>query len=104
MISLRLEDALFNWLQIKIVAEARIGDQAAEETRLFFEEILRDDHKLADLEVITDDQMIHISYELDGTRKKLMFSRESAEQLLADINSNPIYNNDSYLKSEAAQD
>ncbi|NHN30908.1 hypothetical protein [Paenibacillus agricola] len=101
---MRLEDALFNWLQIKIVAEARTDDHAAEETRLFFEEILRDDHKLTDFAAITDEEMIYISYELDGISKKLMFSRESAEQLLADINSNPIYNNDSYLVPEAPQE
>jgi hypothetical protein len=100
MIRLRLEDALFNWLQIKIVAEARTDDQAAEETMIFFEEILREDHKLADFEAIADEDMIHISYELEGSRKKLMFSREAAEQLLADINSNPIYNNDSHLTSD----
>lgn len=101
---MRLEDALFNWLQIKIVAEARTDDHAAEETRIFFEEILREDLKLVNIEVITDEMKIHISYELDGTCKKLMFSRESAEQLLVDINSNPIYNNDSYLKSDTVQE
>jgi hypothetical protein len=91
---LRLEDALFNWLQIKIVAEERVNDYAAEETKLFFEQILREDHALTDFEATTDETMVHISYEVEGVRKKLMFNRESAEQLLTDINSNPIYNNE----------
>ena len=33
---MRLDDALFNWLQIQIVAEARPDDNAAAETRDFF--------------------------------------------------------------------
>jgi hypothetical protein len=94
MISLRLEDALFNWLQIKIVAEARTDDMAAEETRLFFEEILRDDHGLTEFTTSPDELRITISYELEGIRKTLMFDRELAEQLLTDINSNPKYNNE----------
>lgn len=91
---MRLEDALFNWLQIKIVAEARTDDMAAEETRLFFEEILRDDHGLTEFTTSSDELRITISYELEGIRKTLMFDRELAEQLLTDINSNPKYNNE----------
>jgi hypothetical protein len=90
---MRLEDALFNWLQIKLVAEARHDDDAAHETRLFFEEILREDHAVSRFETTQDETMIHINYEIDGKRKKLMFDKESAFQLLDDINSNPKYNN-----------
>src|SRR4051812_26697109 len=89
---MKLEDALFNWLQIKIVAEARKDDLAAEDTRLFFEEILREDHSISNLESTGDENMVHISYVVDGVQKKLMFDKESAEQLLHDINSNPKYN------------
>lgn len=91
---MRLEDALFNWLQIKIVAEARTDDMAAEETRLFFEEILRDDHGLTEFTTSPDELRITISYEHEGIRKTLMFDKELAEQLLTDINSNPKYNNE----------
>ncbi|MCR8634994.1 hypothetical protein [Paenibacillus radicis (ex Xue et al. 2023)] len=90
---MRLEDALFNWLQIKIVAEARQDDHAAEETRLFFEEIIRDDHAVTSFETTEDETMVHIHYEVEGKRKRLMFDKESVEQLLHDINSNPKYNN-----------
>lgn len=91
---MRLEDALFNWLQIKIVAEARADDMAAEETRLFFEEILRDDHLLTDFTTSSDEMRITISYQLEGMSKTIMFDRVLAEQLLTDINSNPKYNNE----------
>src|SRR4051812_12364897 len=88
-----LQDALFNWLQIKIVSEARTDDQAAKDTLEFFEQILKEDHHLTNFEVaLTDETMVHLQYEADGKVKKQMFSRESVEKLLEDINSNPKYN------------
>lgn len=88
-----LKDALFNWLQMKIVADARPDDKAAKDTLDFFEQILREDHKLTGVEIVDrDETMVHVQYEADGERKKQMFDRESAEQLLHDINSNPKYN------------
>lgn len=89
---MQLRDALFNWLQIAIVAEARPTDGAAQETRAFFEEILHDDHGLTAFSKEADETMYHIRYEIGGRSLKLMFDRESAEQLLADIHANPKYN------------
>ncbi|MCZ8511202.1 hypothetical protein O9H85_01855 [Paenibacillus filicis] len=89
---MNLRDALFNWLQIRIVAEARPDDLAAAETRDFFEVILREDHRLKEFQATNDETMYRIRYVLEGTPKLQMFDRESAEQLLSDINSNPKYN------------
>ncbi|MCS7463438.1 hypothetical protein N0M98_25355 [Paenibacillus doosanensis] len=89
---MKLEDAFFNWLQMKIVEEARPDDRAAKDTRMFFEEILREDHAIAWFETSEDETRIHIDYEAQGTSKKLFFDKEHAEQLLHDINSNPKYN------------
>ncbi|TMV46698.1 hypothetical protein FE783_25675 [Paenibacillus mesophilus] len=90
---MKLEDALFNWLQIRLVADARPDDNAAKETESFFAEILRDDHKLGNVHIANkDDTMIHVRYEKDGKPKLQMYDKEHAEQLLADINSNPKYN------------
>jgi hypothetical protein len=88
-----LQTALFNWLQIKTVADARPTDEAAKKTVDFFAEILRDDHKLTSFEVSTADlTMYHVTYELNGVKKKQMFDRENVEQLLHDINAEPKYN------------
>jgi hypothetical protein len=90
---LRLEDALFNWLQIQLVAEQRPDDRAAADTRDFFLEILTDDHGVTDLLVHkTDDTMIHVKYVKDDRTKLQLYPREAAEQLLTDINQNPKYN------------
>ncbi|REK76226.1 hypothetical protein [Paenibacillus paeoniae] len=90
---MRLQDALFNWLQIRLVADARQDDGAARDTLAFFEEILREDHGLAsfDIERI-DETMIHVRYEKDGRMKLQMYPRETGEQLLHDIIANPKYN------------
>lgn len=90
---MRLEDALFNWLQIKIVEEHRPFDHAAKETASFFEEILREDHALESFAIsLVDETMYHLTYAVDGKKKVQLFDRETAERLLADINSNPKYN------------
>ncbi|TVY09624.1 hypothetical protein [Paenibacillus cremeus] len=89
---MQLRDALFNWLQISIVSEARPEDNAARETRDFFELILREDHGLNRFSVTADDMAYHILYETGGQSVNQKFDREAADQLLEDINSNPKYN------------
>lgn len=89
---MRVEDAFFNWLQMKLVSDARPEDQAAEDTRVFFEQILREDHAVSEWETVSDDTRIFIDFEQNGGRKKLFFDKELAGQLLTDINSNPKYN------------
>ncbi|KIL41726.1 hypothetical protein SD70_04975 [Gordoniibacillus kamchatkensis] len=90
---MRLQDALFNLLQIRLVAEARPDDNAARETLDFFGQILREDHHLSHVEVAAvDETMIHVKYTADGKTKTELFDREHAERLLADIEANPKYN------------
>jgi hypothetical protein len=89
----KFEDALFNWLQIKIVADARPNDHAAQETEQFFLDILFEDHRVNQIKIEgPDDTMYHIRYEVDGKSKMQMFDRETVEKLLIDIQSEPKYN------------
>ncbi|RJE90791.1 hypothetical protein D3P07_01430 [Paenibacillus sp. 1011MAR3C5] len=88
-----LEDALFNWLQIQLVANARPEDGAARDTLAFFEEILREDHGLSSYAIErTDETMLHVRYEKDGRALLKLYPREVGEQLLHDINATPKYN------------
>ncbi|GGG89085.1 MULTISPECIES: hypothetical protein [Paenibacillus] len=90
---MRFEDALFNWLQIQIVADGRPDDNAAKETRDFFVQILTEDHGVTELFLLkTDETMVHVKYVREGRSKLQLYPRESAEQLLSDIRSNPKYN------------
>lgn len=90
---MRLDDALFYWLQMKLVADARPDDAAAQDTWSFFAQILAEDHHITSVQVERqDDSMIYVRYEREQRSKLQMFPREAAEQLLTDINSNPKYN------------
>jgi hypothetical protein len=90
---MKLQDALYNWLQIRLVAEARPDDGAAAETERFFADILKEDHGLEQFGIgKTDETMYHVHYVKDGKKKVQMYDREAAEQLLEDIRSNPKYN------------
>lgn len=90
---MKFEDALFNWLQIQLVADARPDDRAALETLEFFAQILTEDHGLSNFAISkTDHTMIHVKYEKDGRSKLQLYPRERCEQLLTDIESNPKYN------------
>lgn len=92
---MKLGDAFFNWLQMHIVSQARPDDEAAKETLDFFALILREDHGVSKLTILpeNDQAKIWIGYEHEGEYHRHCFDRESAEKLLDDINSNPIYNN-----------
>lgn len=90
---MKLQDALFNWLQIRLVANARPDDGAAQETAAFFETILTEDHGISQFAISAiDDTRVHLSYTKDGTVKKQLIDRELAEQLLRDIEAEPKYN------------
>lgn len=90
---MKLQDALFNWLQMKIVAEARSEDHAAQDTCDFFETILKEDHQLEQLNITPMDEQYEVTY-FEGTATQTKrFDRELADQLLHDIESNPKYNN-----------
>ncbi|MCA1029916.1 hypothetical protein LCL95_02570 [Bacillus timonensis] len=71
-----LQDALYNWLTIKVVAEARPDDQAAQETYELFTEILTEEHTIKEVNVSKDDVMYYVSYEKDNETKKARFPIE----------------------------
>jgi hypothetical protein len=89
---LTLQDALYNWLQIHLVAEARANDRAAADTRDFFVQVLQEDHRIGDIKISVEKGMYHLDYEHEGTAKRKSFPKAMAEQLLIDIDSNPKYN------------
>ncbi|MWC27465.1 hypothetical protein [Paenibacillus sp. MMS18-CY102] len=89
---MKLEDALFNWLQIDRVAEARPDDRAALDTRDFFLQVLQEDHGVVRVSVSAEDAtMIHVRIEKESGTKLFFFDREAAEGLVNDIAANPRY-------------
>ncbi len=53
-----VQDALYNWLTIKVVCDERPTDKAAVETESMFLAILEEDHKVFDITIEVDDVMI----------------------------------------------
>jgi len=90
---MRRDDAIFNWLQIEIVREARPSDRAAKDTVLFFEEMLRKDHQVISISKKLVEGFYHVEYQLqdDPKVRTMKFPREFAEKLLQDILSEPKY-------------
>lgn len=89
---MKLDDALFNWLQIRVVALARPDDDSAAETARFFHEILTEDHQVTELDYNVDETMYMLRYTVDGKRKTQMYDKEAVEQLLVAIQNEPKYN------------
>ncbi len=77
---------------MKIVYAARPDDVSALKTLQFFEEILVEDHVVKNLDVhLLDDEYI-VRFEKDSTLREEHIDKDRAEQLLADIQDNPKYN------------
>lgn len=89
---MRLSDALFNWLQMHIVWKARQTDRSAKDTVLFFEEMLREDHQVEQLEIAIKEEQYEISFRCEGEKKQQFFPIERAEKLLQEIMREPKYN------------
>ncbi|MEH7334887.1 hypothetical protein V7161_19795 [Neobacillus drentensis] len=84
-----LQDALYNWLTIKIVCDARPDDTAAQETLDLFDDILSSQHHVLNIEITTDDMMYYLSYQQNGENKKTRYPRELIEVMLNQINQEP---------------
>lgn len=84
-----LQDALYNWLTIKIVSDERPDDTAAVETTQMFEKILLEEHKVDSHEVKRDALMYYVRVEQGGETKEYRFPRDLIEVMLDQINQEP---------------
>jgi hypothetical protein len=84
-----LQDALYNWLTIKVVCDARPDDTAAIETRDFFEDMLTSQHQVTNKTITTDEHMYYLTYEHNGETKKARYQRELIDIMLNHINQEP---------------
>ncbi|HDR6308417.1 MULTISPECIES: hypothetical protein [Bacillus] len=84
-----VQDALYNWLTIKTVAEARPDDCAAKETYLLFQNMIYEEHKLKNVEVKKNEEMYLITYEMNGEKKSARFPLEAIDCFLDQMNREP---------------
>nr|WP_295974674.1 hypothetical protein [uncultured Bacillus sp.] len=84
-----LQDAVYNWLTIKVVSDARPADTAAVETEKMFFSILETDHALSNIEVGKDETMYHVSFIKTGKQENMRFPRDLIEVMINQINEAP---------------
>lgn len=84
-----LQDAIYNWLTIKIVSDARPDDTAAVETTQLFENILAEEHKVQSHEMERDALMYYVTVVQEGESKEYRFPRDLIEVMLDQIRQEP---------------
>ncbi|KIY21227.1 MULTISPECIES: hypothetical protein [Mesobacillus] len=84
-----LQDAIYNWLTIKIVSDARPDDTAAADTTQLFEQILADEHHVDSKELKRDALMYYVTVVQDGNTKEYRFPRDLIEVMLDQISQEP---------------
>lgn len=89
---MKLDDCLFNWLQIQVVAEARPNDISAQETASFFLEILTNDHHVSEPRYESDEVSYTLTYFREGTPHTRRYDKERIDSLLTAIENEPKYN------------
>ncbi|MDN4073587.1 hypothetical protein [Fictibacillus terranigra] len=86
------QDALYNWLSIKKVAEQRTDDQAAADTLRFFDEILREDHGVEHIAVCMIDGSYEVDYKIGDSQHHKKFPCDYIDALWESIEAEPKYN------------
>lgn len=90
---MKRDDALFNWLQIQVVADARPDDQSAQETAAFFLQMLQEDHALGELAYRLEGGWYVLTAKQDGTEPlERKYPAEMVESLLVAIENEPKFN------------
>ncbi|UOY93774.1 hypothetical protein MUG87_06550 [Ectobacillus sp. JY-23] len=71
-----IQDALYNWLTIKTVAEARPDDEAAKETYALFADMLFHEHGVTETKLEKYEEMYMVYYTAHGLEKTARFPSE----------------------------
>ncbi|HWO95465.1 MAG TPA: hypothetical protein VNM45_03800 [Bacillus sp. (in: firmicutes)] len=84
-----VQDTIYNWLTIKVVADARPDDHAARETLAFFEHLLTEDHQVENVLFTKDDIMYLVTYMIDGKERTVRFPVELIDIMYEQIEKEP---------------
>jgi hypothetical protein len=84
-----LQDAVYNWLTIKVVCDVRPDDTAAADTRDLFEQLLKEEHGVTLLNIRREDPFYFVDVESGEEQKKLRYPIELIEVMLDQITAEP---------------
>jgi len=79
---MKLQDAVYNWLTIKVVAHARPDDTAAQETEQFFADLLREDHAVEQIAYTKEDDVYTVTFAVNNEASTFRFPAELVETML----------------------
>ncbi|MFS0558604.1 hypothetical protein [Brevibacillus sp. 179-C9.3 HS] len=89
---MKREDALFNWLQIQVVADARPEDRSALDTAAFFLQLLQEDHLITEIGYRQEGSWYVLVGTADSQPIEARYPAESVQSLLAAIEGEPKFN------------
>lgn len=84
-----VQDAIYNWLTIKVVCDARPDDTAAQDTRELFENLLHDEHHVEITNVRKENPFYFVDYRVHLEKKVQRFPIELIDVMLEQINAEP---------------
>ncbi|WP_102347074.1 hypothetical protein [Bacillus sp. Marseille-P3661] len=84
-----LQDALYNWLSIKVVCDARPDDKAASNTFDLFDKILKSDHHIEEVNYKKDEEMYVVEYQAKGEQNTMRFPLELINCMIDAIEDQP---------------
>ena len=84
-----LQDALYNWLTIQVVCEARPEDSAAAETEEFFRDMLEKDHEVFVDSISKISPFYFVNYSRKGEQGTHRFPIELIDMMLEQIQLEP---------------
>lgn len=86
---MNVHDAIYNWLTIKVVTDARPEDEAAVETEEMFLQMLQQDHGINQITYDKFDMFYHVTYMLNNDSKATKYPIELIEVMLKQILAEP---------------
>jgi hypothetical protein len=84
-----VQDALYNWLTIKVIYEARPTDEAAKETYELFDGILKDEHGVSNVEIKVIEDFYSVKYTQSEKERSTRFPVEMIDCFIDQIKVNP---------------
>ncbi|WP_181348960.1 hypothetical protein [Thalassobacillus sp. CUG 92003] len=84
-----LQDAIYNWLTIKIVSDHRPTDRSAADTASLFHQVLIEDHHVDELNVLHQPDYYEVTCVINGHHNSYRFPRETVELFVNQMKENP---------------
>ncbi|MBB6454978.1 hypothetical protein HNQ94_003472 [Salirhabdus euzebyi] len=84
-----LQDVVYNWLTIMLVAEKRPDDIAAQDTTTFFRNMLTNDHHVDDIQVERKEDMYFVSCQQQNNTRSFRFPLELIDCIHEQIEQEP---------------